>query len=274
MRTLFVVGDYKQAIFRFQGTSPENFSRAAARVRSVMDEASENAAILRDNHEPRRLRDLGLDRSFRTAQPVLDFVDAAIAEVGHEGFGLSDPPERHEGENRPGYVALWQPVGAAAPDEGAGEDEPDEGQENWLSKPDRQMAERIARQVHAWLDSAGPGFTLHKGAVRRAGAGDIMVLVRQRKELAALIVARLHAAGVPVAGVDRLRLGAPLAVKDLIAALRFAVQPFDDLNLASLLVSPLVGWSQEQLLEHGHRERRVPLWSQLRTSREWKWAQF
>ena len=45
-----------------------------------------------------------------------------------------------------------------------------------------------------------------------------MVLVRKRKELAGLIVARLHAAGVPVAGVDRLRLGAPLAVKDLMAA--------------------------------------------------------
>ena len=78
-----------------------------------------------------------------------------------------------------------------------------------------------------------------------------MVLVRKRRELAGLIVARLHAAGVPVAGVDRLRLGAPLAVKDLMAALRFAAQPLDDLNLASLLVSPLIGWSQEQLLEIG-----------------------
>ncbi len=95
-----------------------------------------------------------------------------------------------------------------------------------------------------------------------------MVLVRQRKELAALIVARLHAAGVAVAGVDRLRLGAPLAVKDLVAALRFAVQPLDDLNLASLLVSPLVGWSQEQLLRFGYRERNVALWNHLRASRE------
>ena len=74
-----------------------------------------------------------------------------------------------------------------------------------------------------------------------------MVLVRKRKELAGLIVARLHAAGVPVAGVDRLRLAAPLAVRDLMAALRFAAQPFDDLNLACLLVSPLIGWTQDEL---------------------------
>ncbi len=94
-----------------------------------------------------------------------------------------------------------------------------------------------------------------------------MVLVRKRKELAGLIVARLHAAGVPVAGVDRLRLAAPLAVQDLMAALRFATQPLDDLNLASLLVSPLLGWSQEDLLDHGWRPAGVRLWDHLRRSR-------
>jgi ATP-dependent helicase/nuclease subunit A len=269
MRTLFVVGDYKQAIFRFQGTSPENFRRAADRVRREMGEAAQNAEQLRSNVAPRNLLELGLDRSFRTAQTVLDFVDMAIAGVGHENFGLDRPPERHDGQDRPGYVALWRPVseGADAEDEDTGEDE-DGTAPNWLSRPDRQMAERIALQVREWLDRQGPGLTLVKGGKRRAGAGDIMVLVRQRKELAGLIVARLHAAGVPVAGVDRLRLGAPLAVKDLVAALRFAVQPLDDLNLASLLVSPLVGWSQEQLLAHAWRPKHTPLWDHMRRSRE------
>jgi ATP-dependent helicase/nuclease subunit A len=271
LRTLFVVGDYKQAIFRFQGTSPENFRRAADRVRREMGEAAQNAEMLRNNFAPRALLELGLDRSFRTAQSVLDFVDGAIAGIGHENFGLDGEPGRHEGQERPGYVALWHPVSEGLDVED--DDLPEDGQEDgtapgWLSRPDRQMAERIAQQVREWLDPQGPGFTLAKGTPRRAEAGDIMVLVRQRKELAGLIVARLHAAGVPVAGVDRLRLGAPLAVKDLVAALRFAGQPLDDLNLASLLVSPLVGWSQEQLLVHAWREKHTPLWEHLRRSRE------
>lgn len=265
LRTLFVVGDYKQAIFRFQGSSPEHFRQAADRVRTVMSAAHDAAKDVPDERRPRKLSDLGLDQSFRTAQTVLEFVDRALSEIGHEQVGLSEPINRHVGQNRPGYVALWQPIGAAL-DEVA--DEGDEGAETWLSRPDRQLAERIAQQVKAWLDARGPGFKLHKGEVRRAGAGDIMVLVRKRKELAGLIVARLHALGVPVAGVDRLRLGAPLAVKDLVAALRFAAQPLDDLNLANLLVSPLAGWSQEALLEHGYREpnQRRPLWNHLRSS--------
>ena len=267
MRTLFVVGDYKQAIFRFQGTSPENFRRAADRVRREMLLAAENVEMLRSNLRARKLIELGLDRSFRTAQHVLDFVDRAIAGIGPENFGLDHKPDRHEGQERPGYVALWQPIRDASDDDG--EDEQEEGTtQTWLSRPDRRMADNIARQVKAWLDPLGPGFTLVKGKPRRATAGDIMVLVRQRKELAGLIVARLHAAGVPVAGVDRLRLGAPLAVKDLVAALRFAVQPLDDLNLAGLLVSPLVGWSQEQLLQHGYRDKHTRLWDHLRRSRE------
>src|SRR6185436_3799941 len=78
-----------------------------------------------------------------------------------------------------------------------------------------------------------------------------------------MLVARLHAEGVPVAGVDRLLLSAPLAVQDLLAAARFAAQPLDDLNLASLLVSPLFGWSQDELFEAAHG-RDGALWPHLR----------
>src|SRR3546814_10892482 len=37
LRTIFTVGDYKQAIFGFQGTSPDNFHRARQRVRAAME---------------------------------------------------------------------------------------------------------------------------------------------------------------------------------------------------------------------------------------------
>jgi len=257
LRTIFVVGDYKQAIFRFQGTSPENFRTAREQFAREMAEAARNAAELRDGTSARELVELGLGRSYRTAQPVLDFVDAAIAAIGPESFGLAPERVEHKGEDRPGLVMLWKPVDSRPEDEEDGE-----GPEAWLSEPERRMAERVADQIKAMLGR----FPLAKYG-RSAEPGDFMVLVRKRKELAGLIVVRLHAAGVPVAGVDRLRLGAPLAVKDLMAALRFAAQPFDDLSLANLLVSPLLGWSQEQLLEHAYRPDEVRLWNHLRGSR-------
>jgi ATP-dependent helicase/nuclease subunit A len=259
-RTIFTVGDYKQAIFGFQGTDPRNFSDARDRVAGEMARTADAAAELRNGPEPRYLREYGLDRSFRTAIPVLEFVDKAIAAIGPEKLGLRDVAEPHVGEDRPGLVTLWNAV-SGIPDSDA--EDAEEGEENWLAKHDRQMADCIARQIAQWLRK---GFGLAKGKRRNAGPGDIMVLVQRRRELASLIVARLHARGVPVAGVDRLRLGNPLAVKDLMAALRFAAQPLDDLTLASLLVSPLCGWSQDDLLEYGYRAKGVSLWRHLRDS--------
>jgi ATP-dependent helicase/nuclease subunit A len=257
LRTIFVVGDYKQAIFGFQGTSPQNFAVAKQTYADEMAALARNGALLVPPIDARELQDVSLGRSYRSAQAVLDFVDTAIGAIGFESVGLSEHPGRHRGEDRPGLVALWKPVSARPED-----DDGDEGPESWLSEPERRMADKVAVQIKAMIGR----FPLAKHG-RNAGPGDFMVLVRKRRELAGLIVARLHAAGVPVAGVDRLRLGAPLAVKDLMAALRFAAQPLDDLSLANLLVSPLVGWSQEQLLEHGFRPEKHRLWSHLRASR-------
>ncbi|MEO6041515.1 MAG: double-strand break repair helicase AddA [Croceibacterium sp.] len=256
LRTIFVVGDYKQAIFRFQGTSPENFAAARARFAAAMADRAAN------DPGARELVDVGLGRSYRTAQVVLDFVDRAIAAIGPENFGLDRAPEPHEGAVRPGLVTLWKPVTARGEEDDDGDSDSDsDSHEAWLSGPERRMAERIAAHVKGLIGH----FHLTKGVPRMAGPGDIMVLVRKRRELAGLIVARLHAAGVPVAGVDRLRLGAPLAVQDLLAAVRFAAQPLDDLSLANLLVSPLIGWSQDQLLRHGWRDNGH-LWDHLKRS--------
>lgn len=261
IRTIFTVGDFKQAIFGFQGTSPQNFSAARDRYAARMRRTADAAGGLRGGPDPRYLREYGLGQSFRTSENVLDFVDRAIAAIGSQAMGLDREAEAHAGQPRPGLVALWNVVTADSGSEDGAADE------SWLGKHDRQLADRIARQVRHWMDPRGPGFPLVKGKTpRRAGPGDVMVLVRKRRDLASLIVARLHRHGVPVAGIDRLRLGNPLAVRDLMAALRFAVQPLDDLTLAELLVSPLLGWSQEDLLEHGYRPPRVSLWEHLRRS--------
>ena len=55
----------------------------------------------------------------------LDFVDAAIAEIGPKQLGLADDPGVHLGEKRPGQVVLWRTVG-----DPGGEDEDVPG--NWL----------------------------------------------------------------------------------------------------------------------------------------------
>jgi ATP-dependent helicase/nuclease subunit A len=243
-RTIFTVGDYKQAIFGFQGTDPGSFELARAWF------AREAEAI------DRAFLDLSMDLSFRSSPPILALVDRVIADLGHEALGLPRRPNPHDSfhERRPGSVTLWLPHS----DEVALAEE-EAGEEGWISDSVRRYAGKLARQIRRWLEC--PFMVASRGRPLRPE--DILILVRRRGALASLIVARLHAEGVPVAGVDRLLLTAPLAVQDLLAAVRFAGQPLDDLNLAGLLVSPLFGWTQEQLFEAAFR-REGALWPHIR----------
>lgn len=246
LRTLFVVGDYKQAIFGFQGTDPVYF-RAAHQL------FDQRAAVAPEyDTEAQPLDTLSLTESFRSTAPVLEFVDAAIDAFPQPGMG--DMEERLQHASRvpgPGTVTLWAPTVEQADEE---------GEEQWIADATRTLATGIARQIRDWV-----GTLPLESKGRTLGAGDVMVLVKRRGDLASLIVARLYAEGVPVAGIDRLRLNAPLAVQDLLSAIRFALQPDDDLSLANLLVSPLIGWSQDRLMAAALRERGS-LWRHLRAT--------
>jgi ATP-dependent helicase/nuclease subunit A len=252
-RTIFMVGDFKQAIFRFQGTDPQEFERARGWVReksdtlrSALDEESE--IVLPD------YRELSIDASFRSSQAVLDAVDATIDEIGYPNMGLPEQPNRHRAFfSLPGIVELWKPFGVPDGEEDAGE-------EGWLGEEARIYAGELAKQVRDWIED-GPVLA---STGQQVAPGDILILVRSRGELASLIVARLFEEGVPVAGIDRLHLQKPLAVRDLLAAVAFAVQPLDDLNLANLLVSPLIGWDQERLRQLAYGRDGKSLWEALR----------
>ena len=253
-RTLFTVGDYKQAIYGFQGTDPAYFAAAQQRFAQLASEAEgDEDWPLHERGLP--MNELSLVQSFRSTRPVLAFVDAAVAALPDPGMGL-DASERHESEvPGRGRVTLWPAVvqGGELDDE-----------ENWVEEHVRELAKRIARAVRDWLRD--PAMTKRDGT--RLQAQDVMILVKRRGELASLLVSRLHAEGVPVAGVDRLKLNTPLAVRDLLAAIRFILQPEDDLSLATLLVSPLIGWSQERLMAAAVRPERVPLWRHLQATQD------
>jgi ATP-dependent helicase/nuclease subunit A len=243
-RTLFVVGDYKQAIFGFQGTDPQEFNQAREYFSAAAAQSKQ------------KLLDLSLARSFRSGPPVLELVDATLDTLGHEALGLPRPDPAHiSARGGSGSVTLLPPVAGAFAD---ADDE--DAEEEWLTDATLAFASDLAVRVKHWTTG---GLTLRNQGDRPARPEDVLILLRSRGDMARLIVSRLYEAGVPVAGVDRLRLNAPIAVMDLLACIRFALQPLDDLNLATLMVSPLVGWSQDELYEHA-KGRKGALWPHLR----------
>ena len=250
IRTLFTVGDRKQAIFGFQGTEPKAFATARDMFHAMGEIGGQP------------FRKVDLVSNYRSTPAVLAVVDAWLAAGGATAMGLDgeEPPHRPYRKAHAGQVELWQPlpVGKAldAEAEEGGDEEGGDASAPASDPASMRLARAIAGEAQDWIAHGKDG--------RPVAPGDIMILVRRRRDLAARIVARLQALHVPVAGVDRFALTQPLAVQDLIAAMRFAVQPLDDLNLASLLVSPLIGWSQDELYARSHKRGRAALWEHLR----------
>ena len=155
-RTLFMVGDLKQAIYGFQGSDPKRFGEAREEFRARA-EALREAEDSLDTHlrRAREFRDLSIAASFRSAQPILDVVDAVIGTVGHQAMALAEapPPHRAHHVDRAGQVELWQPFAI----EDAGDDS-EEGEERWI-EPTRPSLRGFAGRAHS-RDGRG-----------RAGAG-------------------------------------------------------------------------------------------------------
>ncbi|MFO1069302.1 MAG: double-strand break repair helicase AddA [Geminicoccaceae bacterium] len=243
-RTLFVVGDEKQSIYSFQGADLANFQAVRARV------AGRALAAGLDFTEET------LDRSFRSVPAVLELVDAVFARPAAQA-GVVDPerPLRHDTSRRNelGTVEVWPLVDPVPPEEGERWPLPDAPRS--VDDPDRRLAEAIARRISTWL---GQGERI-EALDRPMRAGDILILLARRGGLQELLVRALKRNGVPVAGADRLELSSHIAVMDLVALGRAILLPEDDLNLACLLKSPLVGLGEDDLfaLAFGRRPRSL-----------------
>lgn len=244
-RTFFAVGDPKQSIYGFQGADPEEFRRRREEISAQAIASGQT------------WRNVPLNVSFRSAPPVLRFVDAVFQEssiLGLEGGALAHFPHRKEA---PGWIEVW-PLAEEADSGAAGDIWLVPREYDATSSAEEQLARTVAGKIKALVDSG----EILAATGKAITPGDIMVLVRRRRRFGVALVNALKRLGVPVAGLDRMTLTRQLVVQDLTAFGQFLLLPSDDLTLAAVLKGPFFAWSEERLfaLAHGRRGR---LWAAL-----------
>jgi ATP-dependent helicase/nuclease subunit A len=225
VRTIFVVGDEKQSIYSFQNAAPGEFDY---RRRYFMTRYG-NAGL--------KFVPTQFEHSFRSGVSVLGAVEEVFKGIGPSvtrdagGFpahmALPGVPA--------GVVEIWEP------------EKPDErpAMEGWDAPFDTvsetsarvKLARRIAGKVQRLI------------AADEAKAGDVLILVRSRGELFEAIIRALKQAEIAVAGADRLVLTEHIAVMDLMVLADALLLPQDDLALATVLRSPLFGFSDQDLYD-------------------------
>jgi ATP-dependent helicase/nuclease subunit A len=252
-RTIFVVGDKKQSIYSFQGADPREFDRMQ---REFGDRLAATGTPLQSRV---------LAWSFRSSSAILSCVDCCFDQSAESGF---DPGKHHKAffDTLPGRVDLWPMVEKPDTEEPPAWHQPVDIRS--ASDPAILLARNVASEMRAMLDRGEriPDTSAQSG-FRPVKAGDFLILVRRRSALFHEIIRACKAQGLPIAGADRLKVGAELAVRDLGALLAFLSTPEDDLALATALKSPLFGWSEAQLYDLAQGREQRYLWQALRDRR-------
>ncbi|HMO70969.1 MAG TPA: double-strand break repair helicase AddA, partial [Paracoccaceae bacterium] len=246
-RSLFVVGDRKQSIYSFQGADLSAFAAREVEFAAAFDGAG--AA----------LRRIDLEHSFRSSPAVLAAVDATFDAAAGRAL---DGPLTHIAHHAamPGRVDLWPAVEPAEKAARADWHDPVD------LRHDAHHAAVLADRIAAFLTeplAAGAAIPDRGNPPRRLTPGDVLILVRKRSTVFSEVIRALKAAGLPVAGADRLRIGAEIAVRDITAVLSVLALPADDLSLAAALRSPLFGLDEDAVYRLAHG-RPGTLWQALR----------
>ncbi|HSD35570.1 MAG TPA: double-strand break repair helicase AddA, partial [Alphaproteobacteria bacterium] len=248
-RTIFAVGDVKQSIFSFQRADPAAFERMRAHFAERIRAAEAVFA------------EVPLTQSFRSAPAVLRAVDAVFASSPARD-GVVPPRELLEHQphrsGAAGLVELW-PLAPKEEAEKSEAWEPPVGR-RFQAKPRQRLIKLLARRIRK-LTSGGEMLESRGRPIR---PGDVLVLVRRRGDFVDLLVKELKAQNVPVAGLDRMVLMNQLAVQDLVAFGHALLHPEDDLTLATVLKSPLIGLDEDQLFRLAAGREGSRLWATLR----------
>lgn len=221
---LFLIGDPKQAIYRFRGGDVHTYLAAAARA----DRAP------------------ALDRNFRSRPSLLRAVSALYARAGEHAF-VDDRIRFHEvsaggavddaGFERDGIVAPALTVCALpAPDDGRRKPQ-------WLVGEARQLAAlACVAAIRSLLGDAREGRAVLRGKdhARAPQAGDIAVLVRSHAE-ATLMRESLAQYGIAAVAAGRRSLFSTEQATDVLALLEALLRPDDDARLRGALATMLVG---------------------------------
>lgn len=217
---LFLVGDPKQAIYRFRGADVSAYVRAR------------DAFLAQDPDSV-----LSISTNFRSCAPILTYVnerfETLLSSEGQPGFTALDPFHADRGD-APCVAALDVAV----------------ADEDGKASAERQRdaeAEAVA-ELCARLIGSEMILDRRSGASRVCRPGDIALLAPTGSDLWRYEEA-LERHGIPVATQAGKGLFRRQEIQDLIALTRVLADRRDTLALGALLRGPLVGLTEEELLD-------------------------
>lgn len=259
---MFMVGDIRQSIYRFRLAEPELFLQRRIHYSSCNTDGE----------------CISLARNFRSRKEILaavnyifsQIMDQNVGEINYESadrllYGASYPPPSEKGPAGPGVDVFL--ISGSRSDSGPGEHD-EEDNDNGTVMADGETAEGEGTAAVEWERAALEGRLIGQQIKKMTGGeggspsliydrkenrnrplkfSDIVVLLRSAQNWAPSILEQLRLVGIPAyAELERGYFEAT-EVEVMLALLKIIDNPYQDVPLAAVLRSPVVGLTAEDL---------------------------
>jgi ATP-dependent helicase/nuclease subunit A len=255
----FMVGDVKQSIYRFRLAEPGLFLE---KYQQYGTEAGQGGVRI------------DLAKNFRSRRAVVDGVNFVFKQIMHASaaeitydedakliYGANYPELDAEHQDNSVELVLIDKSGLSAEESEASEasdssdseaEEADLNVDELLELENAQLEARyIAKQIEQWMNPEQPYLVTDKqsGQLRPLEYRDVVILLRATQVWAPICMEELKQAGIPAYAELNTGYFSAIEVQIILSLLKVIDNPLQDIPLASVLRSPIIGLTAGELAE-------------------------
>lgn len=245
----FMVGDIKQSIYGFRGSAPDIFAGYRSRFPKLESSSDENPFV-----QDKIGRTVFLSHNFRCDDTIIDFTNSVFGTIMQDKYGSSLSygnddklvfSKKYEENYRavPAKVVLISPSVTNNEEYGSTENSDEKKEENSVNKkapdnikPETAEAEYVASESEKLIKSG------------RYRPEDIRILLRSGAGDTERFARAFSRRGIPFENVRTVGFFERPHTMLLLSLLRCIDNPLHDIPLASVLKSPLFGFTIDELI--------------------------
>ena len=229
--SIFIVGDYKQSIYGFQGADPEHFLTINQFYKTELNKISKHWKYLELTH------------SFRSKKEILEAVDKVFNSIDFI--------------NKLNHIAIKKGTGVVKIIEHSITPSKEVSEKNCWKIPEKNEdffdnklfnAEEIANFISYLLN--------RNHANCKVAHKDIMVLFRKRCEKMKHLIQILKQNNIPISEENKINFSDDIIILDLLSIVKFFLLPEDNFNLVCLLKAAFFNFTEEQIFKISYDRKK------------------